>query len=117
MKQSRKVAVLAMSLLFALPLLSCGTQSGQALSAIHTSGELERYSNMGGNPCLYCHDLEGIAEPTKDYGGQNGLNIHQPPADMAKYFGDCQTCHQVDEPPVITCNQCHDFRQPPGWTQ
>jgi cytochrome c553 len=103
---------------FAITLVACSPAAGEPLRDIHEEGQLENVISINRGLCLSCHNEHAIIESTENYGGQAGLNIHQPPESMMANYGDCATCHEVDEFPVLTCNTsgCHDFKLPTGWS-
>jgi hypothetical protein len=124
MNRTPSARAFALSLVFFLAfalllvLVACQPATGQALRAIHTEGQLDRAPVVSGNLCLTCHNPHTITESTARYGGQEGLNIHEPPESMAANYGDCTSCHKVDDPPTLTCNTtaCHSYNLPQGWS-
>jgi hypothetical protein len=96
-------------------LAACGTPTGQPLRDIHADYDFDSAPAVSDALCENCHNIESVTESTRDYGGQIGLSIHEPPEGMP--FGDCKSCHQLDSPPLLSCNQagCHDFDLPEGW--
>jgi hypothetical protein len=112
------IVTLTLALVLITTLVACGPATGQALRDIHEEGQLDDAIFINRGLCLSCHNEHGIIDSTVNYGGQTGLNIHQPPESMMDKYGDCATCHEVDEPPVLTCNTsgCHDFKLPEGWS-
>jgi hypothetical protein len=112
------VSALIVVFLSAAMLASCSPATGEALKDIHGEGQLDDVFLINRALCLSCHNERSIIESTEKYGGQAGLNIHQPPESMADQYGDCATCHKVDILPVLTCNAegCHEFRLPKGWS-
>ncbi|MDR1713945.1 MAG: cytochrome c3 family protein [Coriobacteriales bacterium] len=115
MQPRYRLLILLVSCIFAALLVSCGVNTGQPLRDIHTEGQLDKAVVVDRSLCLTCHSEDNVIKATVNYGGQTGLNIHEPPAAMAGYYGDCTTCHQVDTAPAITCNQCHEYKLPDGW--
>lgn len=105
------VVIFALSFILA----ACGADPGQPLFDIHQEGQLDDKPSINRDLCLSCHYDEDIIESTRNYGRESNLNIHKPPKSMMSYSGDCTSCHLTDKRPVLSCNNCHDYRIPKGW--
>lgn len=63
--------------------------------------------------CLRCHVESKIIEATKTH--KNTLfayNPHNPRHGKQ----ECYNCHSMHGQSVLTCNQCHKYELPKGWT-
>ena len=84
-------------------------------------------TNMGTREtCLAsCHDEKKIIAATNDYAGlyargistgfkglDEGLNPHRSHME----YMQCGDCHQMHQPSVMDCNECHYIPLPEGWT-
>ena len=58
-----------------------------------------------------CHDEGKIIEATKDYGGVERYNPHDPRHGRL----ECMRCHVMHGKSVQMCNQCHNLKLPQGW--
>jgi hypothetical protein len=110
-----KVALCAFIGAVLIMLVACGPGTGVSLRGIHEEYDFDSAPVINDALCETCHDIGSIVAATKDYDGQIGFSVHEPPERMP--FGDCESCHRLDEPPVMTCNQssCHDVVLPEGW--
>jgi hypothetical protein len=112
-----RVLALTIVLFCAALLVACASETGRALRDIHDESRFNDALVFDRALCLSCHSEPSVIKSTRNYGGQSGLNIHQPPESMADKYGECVTCHKVEALPVLTCNtaDCHDFRLPENW--
>jgi hypothetical protein len=99
-------------------LVACASETGRALRDIHDESRFTDALVFDRELCLSCHSEPSVIKSTRNYGGQSGLNIHQPPENMADKYGDCVTCHKVEALPVLTCDTagCHDFSLSENWS-
>jgi len=58
-----------------------------------------------------CHDEGKIIEATKDYGGAERYNPHDPRHGRL----ECMRCHVMHGQSKQVCNQCHNLKLPQGW--
>jgi hypothetical protein len=110
-------AVLILLTLVALATLpACGIKAtGRPVLEIHENEDFEEFTAGNNGFCLNCHSQGSINQATRDYDGETGVSIHEPPADHV--LGTCTSCHRPDDLPVMTCNQagCHDYSLPANW--
>jgi hypothetical protein len=114
---ARAVATLLVLMMALVALVACGAQSGQPLAAIHAEVDSWSETTTTDGVCLECHSSSIVTRATQNYDGSDDVNVHEPPvADHTS--ASCVSCHQVEEPPVLTCNQtgCHAYPLPEGWT-
>jgi hypothetical protein len=106
-----------MALIALLALVACGIQAtGRPVLEIHANEDFEEFTAGNDEFCLNCHSVGTIRQATRDFDGQTGVSIHEPPADHI--LGNCTSCHRPNDLPVMTCNQtgCHDYPLPENWT-
>ena len=58
-----------------------------------------------------CHDEGKIIDATKDYGGAERYNPHDPRHGRL----ECMRCHVMHGQSKQMCNQCHKLKLPQGW--
>ena len=116
-KISTTQTLLLVSSLMAVTLLlvGCETVTGRPLKDMHSQGQFDDLVSINKETCLTCHNENSIIKATNDFAGKSELNIHQPSTNMP--YGDCYSCHQINQNPVLTCNAkgCHEFKVPSGW--
>jgi hypothetical protein len=82
-----------------------------SLLAIHTEGQLDGQADYAKKFCFSCHVRADIDAATANWGGVEKVNPHAAHTEA----GECTDCHAVDEPPTLTCNECHDWMLPESW--
>ncbi|MDR1422021.1 MAG: cytochrome c3 family protein [Coriobacteriales bacterium] len=108
------MVLLALGVLAILPACGVGA-TGRPLLEIHENEDFEEFVAGSDIFCLGCHSRGSIDQATRDYDGETGVSLHEPPADHV--LGTCTSCHRPDDLPVMTCNQagCHDYILPENW--